>query len=176
MFASEHLQKEAVRQKGSNLQFVSEALQADGQVVLEAVQQDGSALQFASKGLQSLRAIVLAAVSQNGSALQFASRDLQSDRQVVLQAVRQQRPALRFAYKDLQRDETIVQEAVQTLQGNSQSQSSSFEMPQRVVLEIRYPGEQTESQDRSSVAFESWPEFNAETEWPKIKQRLQTLR
>ena len=116
MFASKQLQKEAVQRNGSDLQFVSEDLQADGQVVLEAVQRDGSALQFASKDLQRDLAIVLAAVQQNGSALQFASEDLQGDRQVVVEAVRQQRPALRFASKDLQRDETIVQEAVRTLQ------------------------------------------------------------
>ena len=49
-------------------------------------------------------------------------------------------------------------------------------MPQRVVLEIRYPGKQTETNERLSVMFESWPEFNEETEWPKIEQHLQKLR
>ncbi|MGZ3633864.1 MAG: DUF4116 domain-containing protein [Parachlamydiaceae bacterium] len=52
--------------------------------MLAAVQQNGLLLQFASEYLKNDREIVLAAVQQDGSALQFASEQLKCDNQVVL--------------------------------------------------------------------------------------------
>lgn len=45
----------------------------------EAIAQNATALQFASEGLQSQRDLVLAAVVKHGHALQFASDRLKED-------------------------------------------------------------------------------------------------
>ena len=63
-------------------------------VVLEAVRRTGwsylcNALEYASEALQADREIVLEAVRQDGYALEYASGDLQADRDFVLEAVRQ---------------------------------------------------------------------------------------
>ena len=73
---------------GAALQFATEALQDDWEVVFAAVQQDGAALTFASKALRGNRSIVLAAVTQYGYAWLEASERLQADRGVALAAVR----------------------------------------------------------------------------------------
>ena len=64
----------AVSQYGWALEFASEELQSDHEIVMAAVSQYGVALKHASEELQSDHEIVLAAVSQNGSALLDASR------------------------------------------------------------------------------------------------------
>ena len=44
---------------------------------------DGSALQYASEDLKHDREIVLTAVTQSGWALEYASEDLKRDREIV---------------------------------------------------------------------------------------------
>lgn len=46
-------------------------------------------LQYASEELQSDREVVLAAVSQNGQALKYVSKELESDKEVVMAAFSQ---------------------------------------------------------------------------------------
>jgi hypothetical protein len=46
-------------------------------------------LQYASDDLKADKEVVLAAVTQNGNALQYASEDLKADKEVVLAAVTQ---------------------------------------------------------------------------------------
>ena len=79
----------AVKQNGRALEFASEELRADKEVVLAAVQQDGQALWGASEELRGNRQVVLAAVQQDGSAHEYASAELQGDIEVVLAAVKQ---------------------------------------------------------------------------------------
>ena len=47
-----------------------------------AVAQNGSALQYASDELKNDKEIVMAAVAQNGSALQYASDELKKDQEI----------------------------------------------------------------------------------------------
>ena len=70
------------------LEFASDELRADREVVLAAVSQHGFALQYASDALRDDAEVVLAAVKMDGVALKFASDELRGDREVVLGAVR----------------------------------------------------------------------------------------
>ena len=52
-------------------------------MVLAAIQQHGGALEYASEGLRGDREVVLAAVQQDWRALQYASEGLKGDREVA---------------------------------------------------------------------------------------------
>ena len=69
----------AVAQNGNALQYASEDLKADKDVVLAAVMQDGFALCFTSKDLKDCNEIVLVAVAQDCDAVRFASDNLRKD-------------------------------------------------------------------------------------------------
>jgi hypothetical protein len=56
--------------------------------------QSGDALQYASEVLRGDREVVMAAVQQNGDALAYASEELKGDREVVMAAVQQNWHAL----------------------------------------------------------------------------------
>jgi hypothetical protein len=77
------------------------------------VQQNGLALEYASDDLKNDREVVLAAVQQNGLALEYASDDLKNDREVVLAAVQQDGFALEYASTNLQDDKEVVNIASQ---------------------------------------------------------------
>ena len=53
--------------------------------MLTAVSEHGHALQYATEELKGDREIVLAAVSKHGYALQCATEELKGDREIVLQ-------------------------------------------------------------------------------------------
>ena len=99
-------------QDGFDLEFASEELRAERQVVLAAVKQFGNALEYASKELRADREIVLAAVKRNGWALRFASKELRADRQFVLAAVKAGGDALQFASVELRADRYMVKFAM----------------------------------------------------------------
>ena len=93
----------AVNQNGFALEFASEDIHIDREIVMTAVKKDGLALKFTSEDLKKDREIVMAAVKQNGDALKFASEDLKRDREIVMAAVKQDGGALVFASEDLQK-------------------------------------------------------------------------
>ena len=66
----------AVQKKGAVLEYASENLRNDRELVMKTVQQNGFALEYASEELRNDRKIVKTAVQQYGDALQFASEDL----------------------------------------------------------------------------------------------------
>ena len=65
---------------------------------MATVHQNGVSLEYASQELRGDREVVLAAVHQNGVALEYASEELRTDREVVLAAVRQNGLAFKYAY------------------------------------------------------------------------------
>lgn len=75
-----------LKQYGRALQFASEKLRNDKDVVLEAVKQDGRALRFASENLRNDKDVVLEAIKQDEWALQFASEELRNDKDVQIAA------------------------------------------------------------------------------------------
>ena len=87
----------AVQNYGLSLEYASEVLWNDVEVVMCAVAQDvdeeeqafGGPLQFASEVLRKDRRVVEAAIGQNPFALQHASFELRSDRNLVAAAVQQ---------------------------------------------------------------------------------------
>lgn len=86
---------------------------ADRVVVLAAVAQDGRALQFASEALRSDKEIVQAAANQSGFwALKGAGEILRSDKEVVLQAVTNDPAAIEFAGDNMKQDTDVVSCAV----------------------------------------------------------------
>ena len=58
-------------------------------VAMERIRRDGEALQYASEELKRDREVVNEADWQNGPVLRFASVELKRDREVAIEAVRQ---------------------------------------------------------------------------------------
>ena len=79
----------AVSQHGSALQFATEELRGDHEIVMQAVSEDGFALDFATQELKGDREIVMQAVSQHGLALDYAARELKGDEEVLRHALAQ---------------------------------------------------------------------------------------
>mmetsp|Transcript_116823 Transcript_116823/g.337530 ORF Transcript_116823/g.337530 Transcript_116823/m.337530 type:complete len:239 (-) Transcript_116823:131-847(-) len=98
----------AVSSAGQALEYVSADLRADRRIVLAAVRQTGWSLMYASEEMRADREVVLAAVRQDGSALWYASEELTADREVVLAAVKQKGWALMYAAEELRQDREIV--------------------------------------------------------------------
>ena len=75
-----------MKQHGWALEYASEKLQNDKEIVLAAVKQSGYALKYAANEFKNDKNVVLAAVKQNGDALEFAP-ELQGDRDVAFAAI-----------------------------------------------------------------------------------------
>jgi len=99
---------------GWALKYASEELRANKEILLEAVKNDGEALNFASEELRANKEIVLAAVNVNGDVLEYASKELQADKEVVLCAIKECGYALNFASEEFQADKDIVMMAIST--------------------------------------------------------------
>lgn len=87
----------------SALEFASERLKNNRDIVMYAVERYGCALAFAGEKLRDDREIVLTAVRQDGIALAFASLNLRADYRIVSEAVRQCEDAIEYASEDLKR-------------------------------------------------------------------------
>ena len=117
-FVSEELKRDrdivlkAVRNTGYALRYASDELKQDREFVLAAVTQSGCALLHASEELKKDRDIVLAAVTNKGYVLLHASEELKQDREFVLAAVTQSGYALLHASEELKKDRDIVLAAV----------------------------------------------------------------
>ena len=101
-----------VKRNGHYLQYASEELKNNKEVVLEAVKQNGNALQYTSKELKNDKEVVLISVEENGYALQFASEILKNDKEVVLEAVKQNGNAFEFASEILRIDKVFISELI----------------------------------------------------------------
>ena len=108
----------AVTQRGDALQFASNDLKGEKEVVMAAITQNGCALEYACRQSQNDKEVVVAAVTQQGFALQFASNDLQRDEEVVMAAITQNGCALKYVPEWLQNYEEVVLAAV-TQQGDA---------------------------------------------------------
>jgi hypothetical protein len=82
------------------LDFASDQLKNDKDVVLEAVKQNDYALYYASEQLKNDKDIVLEAVKQDGDAIRYASDELQNDPifRAKVYKIRQQKPNATQAY------------------------------------------------------------------------------
>jgi len=104
------------------LQYASDELKNDKEVVLAAVSNIGWTLQYASEELKNDKEVVLAAVSNEGWTLKFASDDLKNNKEIVLTAVRKCGSALKFASFELQNNYNNMKElfmlAIKTFYSN----------------------------------------------------------
>jgi hypothetical protein len=112
-----------VSEYGPNLQYVSDELKADREIVMVALQQGGSepdppyrevAFKYASDELKADREIVLAAVQRTHWALQYASEEFRADREIIMAAVQNNGRMLFYASDELKADREIVLAAVST--------------------------------------------------------------
>ena len=79
---------EKVKNSPLALEYASEDIKADPEVVLAAVGEYGPAFRYAAEHLKADPEVVLAAVKANPSALQFASERFLGDRKSILELVR----------------------------------------------------------------------------------------
>jgi hypothetical protein len=92
------------------LEFASERLQDDIEIVLLAIKKSNS-LEFASERLKNNKEVVLLAI-KNGNSFEFASEELKHNKEVVLEAVGINGEALEFASEELKDNEEVVLKAV----------------------------------------------------------------
>lgn len=68
---------------GSHLQFVSDELKSDAEVVLHCVNHNGLSIEFASESLRDCHAIGLSAVKNNFNAFQYLSHNLRKETEII---------------------------------------------------------------------------------------------
>ena len=115
----------AVALHGCALEYASEELQKDREVVLTAVTQDGKAMQFASRDFWRDREFVLAVAAVQSFVtekrkhrsnkvlfMKYVSVELRADRELVMAAVAQDGLALEYASEKLRADREVVWAAV----------------------------------------------------------------
>ena len=96
------------RSLGSMLQYASEKLQDDKEVVLEAVKISCYELKYASERLKADKEITLEAVKQNGLALEYADDSLKKNKEIVLEALKENVLTLKYADDSLKNDPDIL--------------------------------------------------------------------
>jgi len=99
----------AVKKDGKALQYASDELKNDKDVVFAAFQRMG----FSVENHMSVRDMVLTAVEKRGDALDYAAPDLKADRGVVLAAIEKSGNAWIFASDIMKTDKDILFRAFQ---------------------------------------------------------------
>ena len=94
------------------LEFMSDSLRNDREIVLESVKKEGLALQHASAQLKASLTVCAAAVAHNGYALRFCGPAQRDDPAIVHAAVRQNVRALEHASERLRGDPETVELAI----------------------------------------------------------------
>lgn len=102
----------AIQCNGQSLQYVSDELRNDKEVVLQAIfHPNPNILKYVSNELKDDKEVVMIGV-KNGAALQYASNRLKDDKEVVLKAVKTNGNALKYASSRLKDDEEIAECAI----------------------------------------------------------------
>jgi hypothetical protein len=101
-----------VKKNGKALEFASDELQNNSDIVNEAISKGNLELQNASDKLKNNCTVVTAAVKKNGIKLQYASNNLKDNLQVVIEAVKNIGLALQYASNNLKGNIEVVTEAV----------------------------------------------------------------
>ena len=106
---------EAIHQDGCGriLQFASETLQGDFDVVLASVRQHADAFAHASQALRGDRAILMAALARHPWAFARASDSLKDDKALALRVVQMDGNLLAFASEGVQDSRKVVLAAVE---------------------------------------------------------------
>jgi hypothetical protein len=91
-----------VSQLGNKLQFASADLQDDYDVVLTAVKNEGDALRYASERLRTDPKIVKAAIRNDWTAASYISDEARSNKDIILYAIKKDFDNLQYASPELQ--------------------------------------------------------------------------
>jgi hypothetical protein len=140
---------QAIRKHGMALQYASEALKNNHDLVLTAIQNNIKSFQHASEILKNDRTFVLAAVLQcGGKIFQYASTALKEDHDCVLSMIRNSACSFKYASKNLKTNREFVLAAL-ALNGMAlQYVSKAFRNDQDMVLAAI-------KQNRSAIQFAS---------------------
>jgi len=98
---------EILKKNGLLLEYASDELQSDVDIVSTAITNNGLSIRYADNFIHD-PSIVFMAISQNGMALEFASEELQNNFFIVFNAVLQNGFAIQFASEDLKKNKDIV--------------------------------------------------------------------
>lgn len=112
--------------KGVALEFASEALRNDREVVTAAIRvqgADGSAFRFAGLGLKKDYAFVIEFSRDHPEVLKYADQELLSNKRFVLEALKKAKgstmDALKHANEKLKKDAAFMTEAIKTTNGRA---------------------------------------------------------
>ena len=98
----------AISNSGASLCYASSRMRNDREVVVAACNEHTLAIEFASDALKGDRGLMLGLCRINGVSLAYASNELQSDEEVVTAAVKSCNMALKWASEELKRNKEIV--------------------------------------------------------------------
>jgi hypothetical protein len=98
-----------------------------------ACRQDGTALEYASDTLKANKEVVLAACRQCGLTLQYAPDELKADKNVVMTAASSDPRSLRFAMGGLNQDRDCLVAAVRSWDSSYQPAPMHFKSPEIVL-------------------------------------------
>ena len=96
------------KNNGDALDYASDELKDNKEVVLEAIRQYGDALEYTSERLQDNKEVVLIASKQNGLSLKYASKILQDYKEIALEAVKENGYSLKYVSGKLKNDLSIL--------------------------------------------------------------------
>ena len=123
-----------LRTNGLLLEFASDSLKADEDVVIAAIKENPRALLFISFKLHDNIKVFIAAVTQNGYLLEWAPDTLKDNEDVVLEAVNNKGSSLRFASERLKDNEQVVLTAVKQDGSAIDYTSDKLKGNERIVL------------------------------------------
>ncbi len=127
----------AVKKDGRDMQYVSEHLKNDRGFILASLESGNIlGLQFISNELCDDYEIIMKAVKAAGIALNFASERLKNNKDIVLAAMRNQAWSLKAASEELRSDPTIILEVIKSDVRNLQFASSKLKNDYRFILEV----------------------------------------
>jgi hypothetical protein len=98
----------ALTTNGLAIYYASEALRNDIDIALVAVGLDRCVLNHLSDALKNDREVVVAALIGDGTALEYAAEVFKNDRDIVMLAAREDRRALKYASEALQNDRIFI--------------------------------------------------------------------
>ena len=96
------------------LEFGAEKFKTNKNILTEVVKNSQDALSFLAENDKNDKNLIMTAVDNYGNALEYASEHLQNDKDVVITAVRNNGDALEYASEELQNDKDVVITAVRT--------------------------------------------------------------
>lgn len=122
------------------------ALREDKEITLKVVKKIGTFLEYASERLKNDREVVMTAITSeaeglispweilNGKALLFASDELRSDREFMIEVLQKNPNALEYATDELKNDKDIVTEVVESCGFALKYASDELKNDKEVVL------------------------------------------